>query len=111
MGTMCGWRKLAMALAQFQDRKFQVVGHSDATPIHTARFPSNWELSTQRAIEVVKLLVEEGVPPEIISAAGSAEFDPLIDSDLPEDMAMNRRVEVVFVPKIDELPGFDSLGN
>jgi chemotaxis protein MotB len=103
-------RELAAALSQFEDRKFQVVGHSDATPIHTARFPSNWELSSQRAIEVVKLLVAEGVPPEIISAAGNAEFDPLIDSDLPEDLAKNRRVEVVFVPKIDELPGFDNLG-
>jgi chemotaxis protein MotB len=102
--------ELAFALSQFKDRKFQVVGHSDATPIRTARFPSNWELSTQRAIEVVKLLIEEGVPPEIISAAGSAEFDPLIDSDLPEDMEMNRRVEVVFLPKIDELPGMANLG-
>lgn len=103
-------QELAYALAQFKDRKFQVVGHSDSTPIKTARFPSNWELSSQRAIEVVKLLVEEGVPPEIISAAGSAEFDPLIDSDLPEDLEKNRRVEVVFMPKIDELPGMDTLG-
>lgn len=103
-------QELAYALAQFKDRKFQVVGHSDSTPIRTARFPSNWELSTQRAIEVVKLLVEEGVPPEIISAAGNAEFDPLVDSDLPEDMQKNRRVEVLFLPKIDELPGMENLG-
>ncbi len=102
-------KELAGALAQFADRKFQVVGHSDATPIKTARFPSNWELSTQRAVEVVKLLVEQGVPPQIISAAGAAEFDPLVDSDLPEDMEMNRRVEVIFMPKIDELPGMEQL--
>ncbi len=103
-------QELAATLSQFQDRKFQVVGHSDVTPIHTARFPSNWELSTQRAIEVVRLLIEQGVPPQIISAAGAAEYDPLVDSDLPEDLTMNRRVEIVFVPKIDELPGFEHLG-
>lgn len=101
--------ELAQTLAQFKDRKFQVIGHSDSTPIRTARFPSNWELSTQRAIEVVKLLVQEGVPPEIISAAGAAEFDPIAPNDTPENKALNRRVEVVFVPKIDELPGFDDV--
>lgn len=98
--------ELAHTLAQFTDRKFQVIGHSDSTPIRTARFPSNWELSTQRAIEVVRLLVEAGVPPEILSAAGSAEFDPVDSNDTPEGMSQNRRVEVVFMPKIDELPGF-----
>lgn len=100
--------ELAHTLAQFKDRKFQVVGHSDATPIRTARFPSNWELSSQRAIEVVKLLIESGVPPEIINAAGNAEFDPIADNDTPENKELNRRVEVIFVPKIAELPGFES---
>jgi chemotaxis protein MotB len=101
--------ELAQTISTFSDRKFQIVGHSDPTPIHTARFPSNWELSSQRAIEVVKLMVEAGVPPEMISAAGSAEFDPLTANDTPEDRTTNRRVEIVFLPKIDELPGFDQV--
>ena len=96
-------------LKQFPDRKFEVVGHSDATPIHTERFPSNWELSSQRAIEVVRLMVEAGVPPESISAAGSAEFDPLVADDTEENKTKNRRVEIVFLPKLDELPGFDDV--
>jgi len=101
---------LAQTIREFPDRKFQVVGHSDATPIHTARFPSNWELSTQRAIEVVKLMIEAGVPPEMLSAAGQAEFDPIVpDAQDPEDLATNRRVELVFMPSIDELPGFDDV--
>jgi chemotaxis protein MotB len=103
--------ELAQTISTFTDRKFQIVGHSDPTPIHTARFPSNWELSSQRAIEVVKLMVEAGVPPEMISAAGNAEFDPLTENETPEGRTTNRRVEIVFVPKIEELPGFDEAMN
>jgi chemotaxis protein MotB len=102
---------LAETLKGFPDRKFQVVGHSDATPISTARFPSNWELSAERAIEVVKVMVDAGVPPEMLSAAGSAEFEPLMPNDTLENKLANRRVELVFLPKIDELPGFaEALG-
>jgi chemotaxis protein MotB len=99
--------QLADTIKMFPDRKFQVVGHSDSNPIRTERFPSNWELSSQRAVEVVKLMVDSGVPPEMISAGGNAEFDPLVQNDSPENKTLNRRVEIVFLPKIDELPGFD----
>ncbi|MCK5689764.1 OmpA family protein [Myxococcota bacterium] len=98
---------LAKTIAQFSDRKFQVVGHSDSTPIHTARFPSNWELSSQRAIEVVKLMVEAGVPAEMLSAAGNAEFDPMVEDVDAESKEINRRVEIVFMTKIDEMPGIE----
>ena len=101
--------ELAATIAQFPDRKFQIMGHSDSTPIRTQRFPSNWELSTQRAIEVLKLMVEGGVNPDNITASGAAEFDPLVPNDSPENKEMNRRVEVVFMPKIDEMPGFDQV--
>ena len=101
--------QIAEALKQFPDRKFQVIGHSDSSPIHTERFPSNWELSMARSLEVVKLLIEAGVPPTMLSAAGAAEFDPLVTNDSEENKAMNRRVELVFVPKIDELPGMDDV--
>ena len=101
--------QIADAIKQFPDRKFQVIGHSDSTPIKTERFPSNWELSMVRSLEVVKLLIEAGVPPTMLSAAGAAEFDPLVANDSEENKAMNRRVELVFVPKIDELPGMDEV--
>jgi chemotaxis protein MotB len=101
--------QIAEAIKQFPDRKFQVIGHSDSTPIRTERFPSNWELSMARSLEVVKLLIEAGVPPTMLSAAGGAEFDPLVANDSEENKAMNRRVELVFVPKIDELPGMDEV--
>jgi len=66
--------ELSETLKELTDRSFLVVGHSDATPIRTKRFPSNWELSSQRAIEVVKLMIEAGVNPEMLSAAGNAEY-------------------------------------
>lgn len=102
--------ELAQTIAQFPDRKFQVIGHSDATPINTERFPSNWELSSQRAIEVVRVMVEAGVPAAMLSAAGQAEFDPLTPNDTKDNMAMNRRVEIIFMPKLSELPGFEATG-
>ena len=101
--------ELAKTLASFEQRRFQVVGHSDKRPIRTKRFPSNWELSTQRAVQVVKLLIKEGVRPDMISAAGAARFDPVADNETPEGREANRRVEITFVPKIDELPSFDQL--
>jgi chemotaxis protein MotB len=101
--------ELANTLASFQGRKFLILGHSDSTPIRTARFPSNWELSTQRAVEVAKIMIEAGVPPEMLTAAGAAEFDPLVDNDTPENRAINRRVEIIFMPKIDEMPGFEQV--
>lgn len=101
--------ELAVTLVGFPDRKFQVIGHSDSTPIATARFPSNWELSSQRAIEVVKVLVNAGVPATMLSAAGAADSDPIAPNDTPENKTLNRRVELVFEPKIEELPGFNQM--
>jgi chemotaxis protein MotB len=100
-------KELSETLQTLEDRTFLVVGHSDPTPIKTKRFPSNWELSSQRAIEVVKLMVENGVKPEMLSAAGQAEFDPIADNEEKEGMAQNRRVEIIFMPKIEEMPGFE----
>jgi chemotaxis protein MotB len=55
----------------------QVDGHTDSIPIQTPRFPSNWELSAARAIEVVNYLVTEGIPAKRLSATGYGEFQPL----------------------------------
>lgn len=98
--------ELCETLKTLEGRSFLVVGHSDSSPIKTKRFPSNWELSSQRAIEVTRLMIENGVKPEMLSAAGQAEFDPIAENDTPENKAKNRRVEIVFMPKIEELPGF-----
>ncbi|WP_440996799.1 peptidoglycan -binding protein [Arhodomonas sp. SL1] len=72
----------------------QVEGHTDRRPIRTQRFPSNWELSTARATNIVHYLVDQGIPPERLSAAGYGEYQPLSEGDSEEAMARNRRIEL-----------------
>jgi chemotaxis protein MotB len=72
----------------------QVDGHTDRRPIRTARFPSNWELSTARAIAIVRFLKDRGIPPERLAATGYGEFHPLDPGDTPEALARNRRIEL-----------------
>ncbi|HVZ61449.1 MAG TPA: OmpA family protein, partial [Terriglobales bacterium] len=80
--------------------EIRVEGHTDNVPIHTARFRSNWELSTARATEVVSLLVEQyDFDPRKISAAGYSEFHPVASNDKPEGRRQNRRVDVVVVSR------------
>lgn len=95
--------EVAKVLASLQGRRFQVAGHTDDIPIQSGRFPSNWELSAARAVEVTKLLVEGGVRPEALSAAGHGEFAPVAANDSPEGRAKNRRIEVVLVPDLGAL--------
>ena len=72
----------------------QVDGHTDARPIRTARFPSNWELSAARAISVVNFLVALGIPPDRLSATGYGEFQPLDDRGDAIAYRRNRRIEL-----------------
>jgi chemotaxis protein MotB len=90
-------------LASMPDRRFQVAGHTDNVKISTPRFPSNWELSTARSVEVVKLLVEASMKPENVSAAGYGEYDALTANDTPENRQQNRRIEITLVPDLAEL--------
>jgi chemotaxis protein MotB len=98
--------EVAKLLRGLNDRRFQVAGHTDNVKINTARFPSNWELSTARAVEVVKLLVDAGgMDAKSLSAAGYGEFAPVASNDAPEGRAKNRRIEIALVPNLDELVG------
>ena len=101
--------KLAPVLAGITDRKYLVTGFTDDVPIHTQRFPSNWELSTARAVEVVKFLVSSGLKPQQVAAAGYSEFDPVVTNDTPEHRAQNRRIEIVLQPNLSDLPSLDNL--
>lgn len=96
--------EVASALADFPDRSFQVEGHTDNVPINTSRFPSNWELSTARAVSVVKLFVDSGMNADNLSAAGYGEFQPRADNGSAEGRALNRRIEVVMLPDLQLLP-------
>jgi chemotaxis protein MotB len=75
-----------------------IEGHTDDVPIHTARFASNWELSTARATAVVQWLVEqEGMSPDRFSAAGYAEYRPRVPNESAQARARNRRVDIVIL--------------
>ncbi len=96
--------ELGPVLASLKGRDFQVGGHTDNKPIRTKRFPSNWELSGARAIDVTQLLIEYGVPATRVSAAAYAATQPVADNDTPEGRALNRRIEIALQPNLDELP-------
>ncbi len=87
--------KISELLKQF-DYHIKIEGHTDNVPIHTDEFPSNWELSANRASKIVRYLIEQGINPKQLSCEGFAEYRPIGSNDTPEDRAKNRRVEIVY---------------
>jgi len=89
--------RLAKVLEE-KNFEIRVEGHTDNVPIHTARFNSNWELSTARATEVVSMLVRDyGFDPRNVSIAGYAEFRPIYSNDTEEGRKANRRIDLVVI--------------
>ena len=85
------------------DNNIVVEGHTDNRPISTADFPSNWELSVDRAVNVVRYFVEnEGIDPSRLSATGYGEYQPVVDNDSEENMAKNRRVNILIMTDGEE---------
>jgi chemotaxis protein MotB len=101
--------QVAQALAGFSDRQFLVAGHTDDKPIRSARFPSNWELSTERAVVVTRFLVSKGMKPDSLGAVGYGEFDPVVANDSEDHRAQNRRIEIQLQPNLSELPSMADL--
>ena len=88
--------KIADVLAQ-APHEVRIEGHADNLPIHTPGFPSNWELSTARAVNVLRYVLDSGkCDPKKLSAAGFGEFQPIYPNDSPEHRMKNRRVEFIF---------------
>lgn len=94
------------------DYRVVVEGHTDDVPINTPQFPSNWELSTQRATNVVRLLIQEGIPASRLQAAGFADTRPKAPNRDPsgralaENQARNRRVVVAITQGSGALPEY-----
>jgi chemotaxis protein MotB len=101
--------EVAGVLTSIPDRDFQIAGHTDNIPIKSAKFPSNWHLSTARAVTVAMYLAGHGVPTARLSAAGYAETQPAAANDTPEGRQQNRRIEIVLMPNLDELPDLSQL--
>ena len=102
-------REVSTILATIPDRKFQVAGHTDNVPIKSGKFKSNWELSAQRAVEVVKFMSKNGMDEKRLSAAGYADTLPVADNGNDDGRRQNRRIEIVVVPNIEDLPPMDDL--
>jgi chemotaxis protein MotB len=83
-------------IAEQDPLSIQVEGHTDSLPIHTAKFPSNWELSTMRAVNILRYLQQNGIPPGRLAAIGFAEYRPAAGNDTPEGRQKNRRIEILF---------------
>ena len=105
---------VAKVLKTLEGRKFQVAGHTDQVKLDKAKVANSWELSTTRAVEVTKVLVERGMDPTVLSAGGFAEFAPAASNDTPEGRRKNRRMEIVLLPTSEEivsLPGVAEIGD
>lgn len=87
-------RQIAAEIPEELPWVLQVDGHTDKRPIATARFPSNWELSTARALSVVRFLMAQGIPPQRLAARGFGEYQPLDPRDNEEAYRRNRRIEL-----------------
>lgn len=79
-----------------------IEGHTDNTPISTAQFPSNWELSGVRASSVVRLFIDAGVDPRRLTATGYADQRPIADNATPEGKSRNRRVAIMIESKVPD---------
>lgn len=101
--------EVAQVLAEIPERTFQVEGHTDDVPINTRQYPSNWELAAARALTVTHTMIQAGMPPERMSAASYGEYKPAQSNETREGRAANRRIEIVVVPDLSSLPGFEEL--
>lgn len=87
-------------LKEFPDNYIRVEGHTDNVPINTAKFPSNWELSSARATNVLRTLVQKcSIDPKHISAVGYGEFQPIVPNDSDVNKAKNRRIDIIVLKK------------
>lgn len=91
--------EIAKLILEYPNRMVMVQGHTDDLATRTDRFPSNWDLSAQRAVNVVKYVSNmPGLDKSRLVAAGFGQFHPRVSNDSPENRQLNRRVEIVLYP-------------
>jgi chemotaxis protein MotB len=96
--------EVGFILKRLADRRFLVVGHTDNVPLKGAANQDNWQLSTDRALTVTRVLVQAGMKPDSLIAAGAGENDPVVKNDSAQNRARNRRIEIQLLPQVSELP-------
>ncbi len=101
-------QKVAAVIAEKPDMEVMVEGYTDDRPINTARTKDNWDLSTQRATSVIRVLQDDySIDPKRLIAAGRSEYLPLASNDTADGRSRNRRTRIVILPKLDQF--FDIL--
>lgn len=91
--------QIVRIINDYSEYNVNIKGHTDDKPIRTEKFPSNWELSSIRATNVLKYLIQNGIDPMRLTATGYAELLPLVENDSTENRSINRRVEFVLEKK------------
>jgi chemotaxis protein MotB len=95
-------KRVVEILKKVEDKNIRIEGHTDNRKIGGAlvkKYATNWELSAARATNVARYLQNQGVAPEILSAAAFGEYQPVADNATPEGRAKNRRIAIVLLPK------------
>ncbi|MDF1578750.1 MAG: OmpA family protein [Desulfobulbales bacterium] len=95
-------QKVVDILKNVTDKNIRIEGHTDNVKIIGAlarKFPTNWELSATRAVNVTRFLQEKGINPENLAAVAYGEYQPIADNDTPEGRVLNRRIEIILVAK------------
>jgi chemotaxis protein MotB len=100
-------KKVSDILKGVKENNIRIEGHTDDVPIGAKlkdRFPSNWELSTSRATQVVRYLSDQGIDPQKLHAVGLSQYHPVTSNETPEGKQRNRRIEIILFPKdIEEI--------
>jgi chemotaxis protein MotB len=95
-------KRVVEILKTVTDKIIRIEGHTDNVPIAgtlAKRYPTNWELSAARAINITRYLEKEGLDPALLSAAAFGEYQPVADNETPEGRAKNRRIAIILLPK------------
>lgn len=103
---------ISQVLEEFDDNisRIRIDGHADTKPVNPKRYPTNWELSTDRAVNVVRYFNEQrGIEASKLSAAGYGEYHPIYDNSTKEGMARNRRVEIFIVRVVEPANTFETV--
>lgn len=102
-------KEVTNLLKTIPNRNFQIEGHTDNLPIKSELYPSNWELASARSLTVVKTMIDAGLPANQISGSAYADTQPMADNATPEGKKLNRRIAIVIVPDLSDLPGNDEI--
>ena len=103
-------KRIAGFISSQEGYQIAVAGHTDDAPINTLQFPSNWELSAIRAVNVAKFMISNGVDPQRVSIEGYSAYRPLNPNTTSDNKRANRRVEITLIKEAENAKGLEKIG-